>query len=268
MGFLRLLLIKNLLKTYCAFVWNSKKNNLKPIIKFNALNLDLIIAIDRQKKTILENTKNFALGNFTNNALLWGARGNGKSSLIKSIFLFLSKEYKNLKLIQLNKNDIFDIENIYFLLEKIPNIQFIIYIDDLSFEKIDNEYKIIKSTLDGSIQNQPTNIILYVTSNRRHLMPRDIIENERSSAIHTDESVEEKVSLSDRFGLWIGFHNLSQIEYLDIIESYCKYYKINYDDKIKSLAIKWSLQRGNRTGRTGWQFIIQLASDKNLKLNF
>ena len=147
-------------------------------------------------------------------------------------------------------------------------MRFIIFIDDLSFEKIDSDYKIIKSTLDGSIQNQPTNIVLYVTSNRRHLMPRDMIDNERSSAIHTDESVEEKISLSDRFGLWIGFHNLSQVDYLKIVKSYCNYYEIKCDKIVEDNSLKWSLQRGNRTGRTAWQYIIQLAAEKNLKLNF
>ena len=268
MAFFSDLILQNKLSKNDAFVWNSKKKKFKSINHIQAINLKLLVEIERQKKTLINNTKNFSLGNFTNNALLWGARGNGKSTLIKSIFNKLSKKNKNLKLIQLNKNDIFDIEQIYPLLGRFSNYRFIIFIDDLSFEKIDNEYKIIKSTLDGSIQNQPTNIILYITSNRRHLMPRDMIDNEKSSAIHTDESVEEKISLSDRFGLWIGFHNLSQVEYLNIIKTYCDHYKINYDDEIKNLSIKWSLQRGNRTGRTGWQFIIQLASDRNLQLNF
>jgi len=268
MAFFSDLIIKKKLSKNEAFIWDSKKNKLKSVNCVKAINLDLIVGINRQKETLTNNTKKFSSGNFTNNALLWGARGNGKSTLVKSIFKEISKQNKFLKLIQLNKNDISDIEKIYPLLSRFFNYRFIIFIDDLSFEKIDNEYKIIKSTLDGSIQNQPNNIVLYVTSNRRHLMPRDMIDNERSSAIHTDESVEEKISLSDRFGLWIGFHNLNQIEYLDIIKTYCNHYKINYDDKIKKLAIQWSLQRGNRTGRTGWQFIIQLASDKNLKLNF
>ena len=249
-------------------MWDSTKKNFNSVIKIKTINLDLIVGIDNQKDSLFNNTRNFSMGNFTNNALLWGARGNGKSSLVKSVFKNLSTENKYLKLIQLNKSDIFDIEKIYSVLEKYLIFRFIIFIDDLSFEKIDNEYKIIKSTLDGSIQNQPTNIVLYVTSNRRHLMPRDMIDNERSSAIHTDESVEEKISLSDRFGLWIGFHNLSQIEYLNIIKTYCKYYNIEYDENIKKQAIKWSLQRGNRTGRTGWQFIIQLASERDLKLVF
>ena len=198
--------------------------------------------------------------------LCFGGRGNGKSSLIKSVFNEILIDHKNLKLIQLNKNDIFDIEYIYSILDKYHRFRFIIFIDDLSFEKLDSDYKIIKSTLDGSIQNQPTNILLYVSSNRRHLMPRDMIDNERSSAIHTDESVEEKISLSDRFGLWIGFHKLSQTDYLKIIETYCQHYKINYDEEIRKKAIQWSLQRGNRTGRTAWQFILNTASDQNLKI--
>ena len=171
-------------------------------------------------------------------------------------------------MIQLNKNNIFDIEKIYQLIGKFSQMRFIIFIDDLSFEKIDSDYKIIKSTLDGSIQNQPTNIVLYVTSNRRHLMPRNIIDNEKSSAIHTDENVEEKLSLSDRFGLWIGFHNLSQEDYLNIIKSYSNYYKIKLEKNDLQKSIQWSLQRGNRNGRTAWQFIIQLASEKNLKISF
>ena len=268
MGFFSHFLNKNLLNKSNAFVWSPQIKRFQSISKINAIDLNLIVCVERQKKTILENTKNFALGNFTNNVLLWGASGNGKSSLVKSIFLSLSAEYKNLKLIQLNKNDIFDIEKIYPILGSFSGMRFIIFIDDLSFEKIDNDYKIIKSTLDGSIQNQPTNIVLYVTSNRRHLMPRDMIDNERSSAIHTDESVEEKISLSDRFGLWIGFHNLSQFDFLKIIKTYCEYYNITYNNKIEIEALKWTIQRGNRTGRTAWQFIIQLAAENNLKLNF
>jgi len=264
--FLKNYFLKEKLKQNSYFIWNSQKKNIQSIREFKPLNLKLIIGVDNQKEILLKNTVNFAEGNFTNNALLWGARGNGKSSLIKSVFNEILIDHKNLKLIQLNKNDIFDIEYIYSILDKYNRFRFIIFIDDLSFEKIDSDYKIIKSTLDGSIQNQPTNILLYVSSNRRHLMPRDMIDNERSSAIHTDESVEEKISLSDRFGLWIGFHKLSQTDYLKIIETYCQHYKINYDEEIRKKAIKWSLQRGNRTGRTAWQFILNTASDQNLKI--
>ena len=268
MDIIKNLLLKKTLNKSNAFTWNSTNKSLKSIDKFETIYLDLLIGIDDQKKMLLDNTKNFSQGNFTNNASLWGSRGNGKSTLIKSIFFNISKENHFLKLIQLNKENIFDIEIIYQFLKNIKKMRFIIFIDDLSFEKIDSDYKIIKSTLDGSIQKQPQNIILYVTSNRRHLMPRDMIDNERSSAIHTDESVEEKISLSDRFGLWIGFHNLNQDKYLKIIKSYCNFYMIEFNKETEEEAKKWSIQRGNRTGRTAWQFILKIASEKNLKLKF
>ena len=258
--------LKEKIKKNSYFIWKGENQSIEIIKNFKPLALNLIIGIDNQKEKLLKNTINFAEGNFTNNALLWGARGNGKSSLIKSVFHKVLKLHKNLKLIQLNKNNIFDIEYLYSQLRLYNQYRFIIFIDDLSFEKIDSDYKIIKSTLDGSIQHQPTNILLYVSSNRRHLMPRDMIDNEKSSAIHTDESVEEKISLSDRFGLWIGFHKLSQEDYLKIIRAYCNHYKINYNDKIRKKAIQWSLQRGNRTGRTAWQYILNIASSENLKI--
>jgi len=266
--FLRSFLSNHKVSRASAFIWDSKIKNLKKISNFRSLDLDLLVGVERQKKTILNNTINFSEGNFTNNALLWGARGNGKSSLIKSVFNEISKKNKKLKLIQLNKNNIFDIEIIYEKFANLKNYSFIIFIDDLSFEKIDSDYKIIKSTLDGSIQNQPKNIVLYVTSNRRHLMPRDMIENERSSAIHTDESVEEKISLSDRFGLWIGFHNISQNDFIKIINKYCEKFNLTFNEDTKKEAIKWSLQRGNRTGRSAWQFIINYAADENKKIVF
>ena len=268
MNFYTLFFLKFILLKNRSFIWESKQKRLKVIEKIISIDTDLLIGIDRQKNTIINNTINFAKGNVTNNALLWGARGNGKSTLIKSVFNQISKDYKSLRLIQLNKNNIDDIEQIYSIIRKFSDFRFIIFIDDLSFEKIDSDYKMIKSTLDGSIQNQPKNIILYITSNRRHLMPRDMIDNERSSAIHTDESVEEKISLSDRFGLWIGFHNISQEVYLTIIKAYCIHYKIDYSSEDLKDSIKWSIQRGNRTGRSAWQYIISLASKKNLKINF
>ena len=264
--FLSNFLIKNSL-SYCkSFIWDSKLKRLKKIKSLKSININILVGIDRQKKTLLNNTLNFAKGNFTNNALLWGSRGNGKSSLIKSIFFEVNKSYKNIKLVQLNKNDIFDIELIYNKLGEFNDYRFIIFIDDLSFERIDSDYKIIKSTLDGSIQNQPNNNMLYVTSNRRHLMPRDMIDNERSSAIHTDESVEEKISLSDRFGLWIGFHNLSQNDFIKIVIKYCEEFNLIFDENVKKESIRWSLQRGNRTGRTAWQFILNHAADHNKKI--
>ena len=260
--------IKYLLINNVAFIWKSNQNKFKKIEKIISIPSNLLIGIDRQKKTLKDNTMNFANENYTNNALLWGTRGNGKSTLIKSIFNENISKYPNLRLIQINKSDLLEIEKIYSILEKYKKYRFIVFIDDLSFEKIDSDYKIIKSTLDGSLQNQPSNIVLYITSNRRHLMPQEMIENERSSAIHTDESVEEKISLSDRFGLWIGFHNLSQEDYLNIIKSYSNYYKIKLEKNDLKKSIQWSLQRGNRNGRTAWQFIIQLASEKNLKISF
>ncbi len=260
-------LFKSSLSSCKSFIWDSKLKKLKKVKVLKSVKLNLLVGIDRQKEILLKNTLNFADGNFTNNALLWGSRGNGKSSLIKSVFSKVSENYNNLKLLQLNKNDIFDIEKIYELLGQFVNSRFIIFIDDLSFEKIDSDYKIIKSTLDGSIQNQPTNILLYVSSNRRHLMPRDMIDNERSSAIHTDESVEEKISLSDRFGLWIGFHNISQIDFINIIRKYCEKFRMHFNEDTEKEAIKWSLQRGNRTGRSAWQFIINYAAEKNKKID-
>ena len=259
---------KYLLISNIAFYWDSKKGNIEKIDNMKTIPLNLLMGIGRQKKTILENTKNFANGNFTNNVLLWGARGSGKSTLIKSIFIKLNIEYSNLKIIQINKDDFLEINKIYSKINLHTKYRFILFIDDLSFEIIDKSYKLIKSLLDGSIINQPKNSIIYVTSNRRHLMSRNMIDNERSSAIHTDESVEEKISLSDRFGLWIGFHSLSQNEYLNIIKSYCEYYKISLEDDELKKSIQWSLQRGNRSGRTAWQFIINLAAEKNLKISY
>ena len=260
--------LKYLFNKNVAFIWYSKDPKFIKIEKIKSIPLRLLVGIDRQKQSLKKNTINFAKGYVANNALLWGARGNGKSTLIKSIFNELINEFTNLRLIQINKNDLSEIKTIYFILNQIKKYRFIIYIDDLSFETIDNDYKLIKSTLDGSIQNQPTNMVLYITSNRRHLMSKDMIDNERSSAIHTDESIEEKISLSDRFGLWIGFHNLSQKEYLNIVKSYCNYFKIEIQDNILHKSIQWSLQRGNRNGRTAWQFILNLAAENNLKVSF
>jgi len=259
---------KYLFKFSFSFIWHSKENKFIKIEKIKSIPLNLLIGIDRQKKILNNNTINFAKENVTNNALLWGSRGNGKSTLIKSIFNELSDQFPNLRLIQINKSDILEIKKIFTSLNQIKKLRFIIYIDDLSFESADSDYKSIKSVLEGSIQSQPSNTIIYITSNRRHLMSKDMIDNERSSAIHTDESIDEKISLSDRFGLWIGFHNISQNEYIKIVKSYCNHYNIEINKNDLHQSIQWTLQRGNRNGRTAWQFILHLAAEKNLKINF
>lgn len=257
-----------LIKKNSVLLWDPDRIIFNKIDKFRSIPLDLLIGIEKQKNSILENTINFAKGHITNNALLWGVRGSGKSTLIKSAFNELKNKYNILRLIQLNKNDLSSLDKVFAVISKYKKFRFIIFIDDLSFEKNDSEYKTIKSTIDGSLQIQPSNIILYVTSNRRHLMSREMIDNEKSSAIHVDESVEEKVSLSDRFGLWIGFHNLSQNTYINIIKSYCEFYNIEFNNNVIKDSIQWSLQRGNRTGRTAWQFIINISSKNNQLINY
>jgi len=250
------------------YKWNDQKLNFEKIKLSKIIPLSLLKGIDEQKNLIKKNTIKFAEGFKTNNALLWGVRGNGKSTLIKSTFNELSNKYENIKLIELNKDNIQNILEIYKTLENNKKFRFIIFIDDLSFEKSDSEYKSVKSMLDGTLAKQPDNIIIYATSNRRHLMPEDMINNEKSSAIHTNENIEEKISLSDRFGLWIGFHNISQNDYINIIKSYCDYLKIDYSENDIKRSLEWSLSRGNRTGRSAWQFIIELASNKKITINF
>ena len=251
-----------------CFQWNPEFSKFNVISNSKVLPSFILKGIDSQKEILQKNTIKFADGYLTNNVLLWGARGNGKSTLIKSVFKELSIKYSNLKLIQLNKNNLDDIHKIYQILRNNESLRFIIFIDDLSFEKIDLDYKLIKSVLDGSIINQPENAVIYVTSNRRHLMPRDMIDNERSSAIHTDESVEEKISLSDRFGIWLGFHNLSQEEYIEIIKGYDKYFNLEITKEELNESLKWSKIRGNRNGRTAWQYILELSSNKKIKINY
>ena len=259
---------KYLFTNHNSFIWQSNYHDFKKIYSNKHIPLNLLVGIEKQKKILLNNTYNFAKGNHSNLALLWGSRGNGKSTLIKSIFYKVIEEYNHLKLIQLNKKNLYQMDKVILILSNLNNFRFIIFIDDLSFENDDSDYKIIKSIIDGSIQELPSNIILYVTSNRRHLMSQSMIDNERSSAIHTDENIEEKISLSDRFGLWLGFHSLSQDDYITIIKNYCQHFDINCNEKIINNSIQWSLKRGNRNGRTAWQFIIQLAADQNLKINF
>ena len=252
-----------------GFIYDDSIKNLKPVKKISRVPIQLLKGLENQKDILLKNTQNFANNLPANNALLWGAKGTGKSSLVKSVHAEINiKNNKKIKLIEIHREDI---SNLPYLLSKLADYnenKFILLCDDLSFDAGENTYKSLKSVLDGGIEGKPDNIIFYATSNRRHLMPRDMIENERSTSINPSETVEEKVSLSDRFGLWIGFHNISQDIYLDIIYGYVKEFELNIDNpNLRSKALEWSITRGARSGRVAWQFILQLAGELNKKIN-
>ena len=247
------------------FLWKVSPEQLDPIGNVNTIDIELLLGIDNAKRTLLKNTEQFAKGFPANNALLWGARGMGKSSLIKAVYNKISKHEKNLKLIEIQREDLSSIHN---LLSKLKNAKprFVLFCDDLSFNNDDTSYKSLKAVLDGGIGGKPENVIFYATSNRRHLMPRDMIENERSSAIDPGEAIEEKVSLSDRFGLWLGFHSCDQDTFLDIIYGYCNAYKLDFEEaEIRAEAIEWQATRGSRSGRVAWQYFLDLAGRKGLK---
>lgn len=247
------------------FLWKVSPEQLDPIGNINTIDIELLLGIDNAKRTLLKNTEQFAKGFPANNALLWGARGMGKSSLIKAVYNKISKHEKNLKLIEIQREDLSSIHN---LLSKLKNAKyrFVLFCDDLSFNNDDTSYKSLKAVLDGGIGGKPENVIFYATSNRRHLMPRDMIENERSSAIDPGEAIEEKVSLSDRFGLWLGFHSCDQDTFLDIIYGYCNAYKLDFEEaEIRAEAIEWQATRGSRSGRVAWQYFLDLAGRKGLK---
>ena len=252
-----------------GFVYDDSLKNLKPVKKISRVPIQLLKGLENQKDILLKNTQNFANNLPANNALLWGAKGTGKSSLVKSVHAEINiQNNEKIKLIEIHREDI---SNLPYLLSKLADYnenKFILLCDDLSFDAGENTYKSLKSVLDGGIEGKPDNIIFYATSNRRHLMPRDMIENERSTSINPSEAVEEKVSLSDRFGLWIGFHNISQDIYLDIIYGYVKEFELNIDNPtLRSKALEWSITRGARSGRVAWQFILQLAGELNKKIN-
>ena len=251
-----------------GFVYDDSLKNLKPVKKISRVPIQLLKGLENQKDILLKNTQNFANNLPANNALLWGAKGTGKSSLVKSVHAEINiQNNEKIKLIEIHREDI---NNLPYLLSKLADYnenKFILLCDDLSFDAGENTYKSLKSVLDGGIEGKPDNIIFYATSNRRHLMPRDMIENERSTSINPSEAVEEKVSLSDRFGLWIGFHNISQDIYLDIIYGYVKEFELNIDHPtLRSKALEWSITRGARSGRVAWQFILQLAGELNKKI--
>ena len=251
-----------------GFIYDDNIKNLKSVYKISRIPIQLLKGLESQKNILLKNTQNFAINLPANNALLWGAKGTGKSSLVKSVHAEINAQNNDkIKLIEIHREDI---NNLPYLLSKLADYnenKFILLCDDLSFDAGENTYKSLKSVLDGGIEGKPDNIIFYATSNRRHLMPRDMIENERSTSINPSEAVEEKVSLSDRFGLWIGFHNISQDIYLDIINGYVKEFDLNIEKSIlRSKALEWSITRGARSGRVAWQFILQLAGELNKKI--
>ena len=252
-----------------GFVYDSKTGLIRPIEGINRIPISLLQGIEPQKKLLLDNTLNFSQNLTANNALLWGARGTGKSSLVKAVHaeILLKTKSTNLKLVEIHREDISELPELLYLLSQNKNFKFILLCDDLSFDAGENTYKSLKAALDGGIEGKPNNVIFYATSNRRHLMPRDMMENERSTAINPSESVEEKVSLSDRFGLWIGFHNMSQDTFLEIVYGYCDEFKISIDKNIlKSEALEWSITRGARSGRVAWQFIQDLAGKNKIKI--
>lgn len=252
-----------------GFIFESKSGLIRPVENINRIPISLLQGIENQKETLLVNTLNFSNNLSANNALLWGARGTGKSSLVKAVHkeVINRTKSKSLKLVEIHREDISELPELLLLLSQHKNYRFILLCDDLSFDAGENNYKSLKAALDGGIEGKPNNVIFYATSNRRHLMPREMMENERSTAINPSESVEEKVSLSDRFGLWIGFHNMDQDTFLAIIEAYCKEFKISIEkNKLKSEALEWSITRGARSGRVAWQFFQDLASRQNIKI--
>ena len=249
-----------------AFVWHTGPDRLEPVSKVSRVDIALLLGVERTRDTLLQNTAQFAAGLPANNALLWGARGMGKSSLVKAVHGALQLEYPDLKIVELQREDLPSVGRLLNLLRGAPE-RFILFCDDLSFGHDDAHYKSLKAVLDGGIEGRPENVVLYATSNRRHLMPRDMIENERGSAINPAEAVEEKVSLSDRFGLWLGFHACDQDQYLAMIRGYCDAHGVSIDDAtLRAEAIEWQATRGSRSGRVAWQFFTDLAGRKGVAL--
>ncbi|MDA0962468.1 MAG: ATP-binding protein, partial [Proteobacteria bacterium] len=237
-----------------------------PVPRVNRVELPLLLGIERSRDTLLDNTRRFAAGYPANNALLWGARGMGKSSLVKAVHGAVAADHPDLKLVELQREDLPSVGRLLNHLRAAP-YRFVLFCDDLSFSHDDQHYKSLKAVLDGGIEGRPDNVIFYATSNRRHLMPRDMIENERSSAINPSEAVEEKVSLSDRFGLWLGFHPCTQDQYLAMIDGYCAAFGLAPDPAtLRAEAIEWQATRGSRSGRVAWQFFTDLAGRHRVRL--
>jgi hypothetical protein len=243
-----------------AFVWQPAEKRLQPVASVSRVELGLLKGIDRVRDLLVENTERFARGLPANNVLLWGARGMGKSSLVKAVHAEINHAAKaRLKLVEIHREDIETLPVLMALLRD-GRHRFVLFCDDLSFDGADTSYKSLKAALEGGIEGRPENVVFYATSNRRHLLPRDMMENERSTAINPGEAVEEKVSLSDRFGLWLGFHRCSQDEFLEMVRAYVAYYRLTIADaRLESEALEWSTTRGARSGRVAWQFIQDLA---------
>lgn len=251
-----------------AFIWRAEDSFLQPVASINRVDLGLLVGIDLVRDKLLENTRQFANGFAANNVLMWGARGMGKSSLVKAAHrainaaLETDSRPQRLKLIEIHREDIDSLPSLMRLLRGGKH-RFIVFCDDLSFDGDDASYKSLKTALDGGVEGRPDNVIFYATSNRRHLIPRDMMENERSTAINPSEATEEKVSLSDRFGLWLGFHKCTQEEYLGMIEGYAARYGLEAQpEALRHDALEWAKTRGNRSGRVAWQFIQDLAGRK------
>jgi predicted AAA+ superfamily ATPase len=253
-----------------AFIWHPGRG-LIAVPRVNRVDMSLLKGIDRMRDILIENTERFARGLPANNALLWGARGMGKSSLVKAahagVNAGLGDKAGILKLVEIHREDIESLPDLMTVLRPQPH-RFIVFCDDLSFDADDTSYKSLKAVLEGGIEGRPENVILYATSNRRHLMSRDMMENERSTAINPGETVEEKVSLSDRFGLWLGFHRCSQDEFLAMVEGYVAYFKVPIDaEALRREALEWATTRGSRSGRVAWQFVQDLAGRLGVRLS-
>lgn len=248
-----------------AFVWHTEPDRLEPVKRVNRVPIDLLRGVERSRDTLLANTQQFAKGLPANNVLLWGARGMGKSSLVKAAHAVAIKDGP-LKLIEILREELPSIGRLMnHLRDRTERI--VLFCDDLSFDHDDSHYKSLKAVLDGGIEGRPENVIFYATSNRRHLMPREMIENERSSAINPAEAVEEKVSLSDRFGLWLGFHPCSQDVYFEMIRGYCNHFGLSIDDEtLRAEATEWTRTRGARSGRVAWQYVTDLAGRSGISL--
>jgi predicted AAA+ superfamily ATPase len=251
-----------------AYVWHADRCWLEPVAAVNRIEIELLRGIDRVRDILLDNTRRFAAGLPANNVLLWGARGTGKSSLVKAAHAAVNLERPHaLALVEIHREDIPSLPYLLSLVRPCTR-RCLLFCDDLSFDQHDTSFKSLKAVLEGGIEGRPANVILYATSNRRHLMPRDMIDNERSTAVNPAEAVEEQVSLSDRFGLWLGFHNVDQDTYHAIVAGYAERYGLDLPtDRLKAEANEWSITRGARSGRVAWQFIQDLAGRLGKPLN-